>query len=106
MYYSDDLIEEIRMKNDIVDVISGYVRLQKKGSSYFGLCPFHNEKTPSFVVYPETQSYYCFGCGAAGDAINFVRKYHNLSYVEAVKQLAARAGMPMPEEDDKESRAR
>ncbi len=61
-----------------------------------GLCPFHNEKTPSFVVYPDTQSFYCFGCGAAGDVIGFVRKYNNLGYVESVKQLAARAGMPLP----------
>ena len=64
MYYSEEVIEEVRTKNDIVDVISGYVRLQKKGSSYFGLCPFHNEKSPSFSVSREKQMYYCFGCGA------------------------------------------
>ena len=71
-----------------------------------GLCPFHNEKTPSFVVYPDTQSFYCFGCGAAGDVIGFVRKYNNLGYVESVKQLASRAGMPLPEESDHEATAR
>ena len=66
MYYSEELIEEVRSRNDIVDVISGYVRLQKKGSSYFGLCPFHNEKSPSFSVSRQKQMYYCFGCGAGG----------------------------------------
>ena len=82
------------------------MHLRRRGRTLTGLCPFHNEKTPSFTVYPDTQSFYCFGCGAAGDAITFVRKINNLGYVEAVKQLAARAGMPMPEEDDKESRQR
>ncbi len=82
------------------------MQLRRRGRTLSGLCPFHNEKTPSFVVYPDTQSFYCFGCGAAGDVINFVRKYNNLGYVESVKQLAARAGMPLPEEDDRESRAR
>ena len=72
MRYSDDIIEEVRMKNDIVDVISQYVRLTRKGSSYFGLCPFHNEKTPSFSVTPSKQMYYCFGCGAGGNVYNFV----------------------------------
>ena len=69
MRYSDDLVEEIRMKNDIVDVISGYVKLTRRGSSYFGLCPFHNEKSPSFSVSPGKQMYYCFGCGAGGKAV-------------------------------------
>ena len=72
MYYSEELIEEIRMKNDIVDVISNYVRLQKKGSSYFGLCPFHNEKYPSFSVSRDKQMYYCFGCGLAGQYLHFL----------------------------------
>ena len=72
MFYSEDLIEEIRSRNDIVDVISGYVRLQKKGASYFGLCPFHNEKSPSFSVSPHKQMYYCFGCGAGGNVITFL----------------------------------
>ena len=83
MYYSEDLIEEVRMKNDIVDVISGYVRLQKKGSSYFGLCPFHNEKSPSFSVSRSKQMYYCFGCGAGGNVFTFLMEYENLSFVEA-----------------------
>ena len=72
MYYSEELIEEVRSRNDIVDVISGYVRLQKKGSSYFGLCPFHNEKSPSFSVSRQKQMYYCFGCGAEGMFLHFL----------------------------------
>lgn len=97
MYFSEDLIEEIRQKNDIVDVISGYVKLQKKGSSYFGLCPFHNEKSPSFSVSRSKQMYYCFGCGAGGNVITFVMEYENFSFVEAVKMLAERAGVDVPE---------
>ena len=97
MYYSDDLIEEIRMKNDIVDVISGYVKLQRKGSSYFGLCPFHNEKSPSFSVSPGKQMYYCFGCGAGGNVYTFIMEYENYTFVEAVKMLAERAGVELPE---------
>lgn len=101
-----EYIQEVVSRNDIEELIGGYVKLRRRGRTASGLCPFHNEKTPSFFVYPETQSYYCFGCGAAGDAITFVRKYNNLSYVEAVKQLASRAGMPMPEEQDTEATAR
>ena len=101
-----EYIQEVVRRNDIEEVVGQYVQLRRRGRTLSGLCPFHNEKTPSFVVYPDTQSFYCFGCGAAGDVINFVRKYNNLSYVEGVKQLAARVGMPLPEEDDKESRAR
>ena len=101
-----EYIQEVVRRNDIEEVIGQYVQLRRRGRTATGLCPFHNEKTPSFVVYPDTQSFYCFGCGAAGDVINFVRKYNNLGYVEAVKQLAGRAGMPLPEEDDRESRAR
>lgn len=97
MYYPDDLVEEVRMKNDIVDVISGYVRLQKKGSSYFGLCPFHNEKSPSFSVSPGKQMYYCFGCGAGGNVFTFVQAYENYSFPEAIKFLADRAGVNLPE---------
>ena len=97
MYYSDDLIEEIRLKNDIVDVISGYVKLQKKGSSYFGLCPFHNEKSPSFSVSRSKQMYNCFGCGAGGNVFTFVMEYENFSFLEAVKMLADRAGVELPE---------
>ena len=105
MRYSDDLIEEIRMKNDIVDVISGYVKLQRKGSSYFGLCPFHNEKSPSFSVSPGKQMYYCFGCGAGGNVITFLMEYENQTFPEAVRTLAQRAGIALPEADDsKEAR--
>ena len=97
MYYPEEVIEEIRMKNDIVDVVSGYVKLQKKGSSYFGLCPFHNEKSPSFSVSPGKQIYYCFGCGAGGNVISFVMQYENYTFQEAVKFLAQKAGIQLPE---------
>lgn len=96
MRFSDDLIEEIRVKNDIVDVIGGYVNLKKKGSSYFGLCPFHNEKTPSFSVSPGKQMYYCFGCGAGGNVITFIMEYENYNFIEAIGLLADRAGMELP----------
>lgn len=97
MYYPEELVEEVRMKNDIVDVVSGYVRLQKKGSSYFGLCPFHNEKSPSFSVSPHKQMYYCFGCGAGGNVFTFVQNYENYSFPEAIKYLADKAGVSLPE---------
>ena len=96
MRYSDDIIEEVRMKNDIVDVVSQYVKLTRRGSSYFGLCPFHNEKTPSFSVTPSKQMYYCFGCGAGGNVFNFVMEYENYSFGEALSQLADRAGVKLP----------
>ncbi len=97
MYYPEELIEEVRIKNDIVDVISGYVRMQKKGSNYFGLCPFHNEKSPSFSVSPAKQIFYCFGCGAGGNVITFLMEYENASFQEALKMLADRAGVNLPE---------
>lgn len=97
MYYPEELVEEIRSKNDIVDVISSYVRLQKKGSSYFGLCPFHNEKSPSFSVSRQKQMYYCFGCGAGGNVFTFLMEYENFSFLEALKYLADRAGVELPE---------
>jgi DNA primase len=97
MYYPDEIIEEVRMKNDIVDVVSGYVKIQKKGSSYFGLCPFHNEKSPSFSVSPSKQMFYCFGCGAGGNVITFVMEYENYTFQEAVKFLAEKAGVSLPE---------
>ena len=97
MYFSEELIEEIRQRNDIVDVISGYVKLQKKGSSYFGLCPFHNEKSPSFSVSRQKQMYYCFGCGAGGNVITFIMEYENYTFAEAVRLLAERAGIEVPE---------
>lgn len=107
MYYSDEIIEEVRSKNDIVDVISSYVKLQKKGSSYFGLCPFHNEKSPSFSVSREKQMYYCFGCGAGGNVFTFLMEYENYSFQEALKYLADRAGVDLPEaEYSKEARER
>lgn len=96
MRYSEEVIEEVRMKNDIVDVISGYVKLQKKGSNYFGLCPFHNEKSPSFSVSPAKQMYYCFGCGAGGNVLTFIMEYENYSFSEALKVLADRSGVKLP----------
>ena len=96
MRYSDDIIEEVRSKNDIVDVVSQYVKLTRKGSSYFGLCPFHNEKTPSFSVTPGKQMYYCFGCGAGGNVFNFIMEYENYTFGEALKHLADRAGVELP----------
>lgn len=97
MYLSDDLIEEIRSRNDIVDVISSYVKLQKKGSSYFGLCPFHNEKSPSFSVSAGKQMFYCFGCGEGGNVFSFLMKYDSLTFPEAAKVLADRAGIDVPD---------
>ena len=106
MRYSDDIIEEVRTRNDIVDVSSGYVKLQRRGSSYFGLCPFHNEKSPSFSVSPGKQMYYCFGCGAGGNVYTFLMEYENYSFQEAVKALADRAGVRLPEiEYSREARA-
>ena len=105
MYYPDEVIEEVRMKNDIVDVISGYVKLQKKGANYFGLCPFHNEKSPSFSVSPGKQMYYCFGCGAGGNVLTFVMEYENYTFQEALQSLADRAGVTLPKmEYSKEAR--
>ncbi|MDD3205850.1 MAG: DNA primase [Lachnospiraceae bacterium] len=97
MYYPEEVVEEIRQKNDIVDVISGYVRLQKKGSNYFGLCPFHNEKSPSFSVSPNKQMYYCFGCGAGGNVFTFIMEYENYTFGEAIQYLADKAGVTLPE---------
>ena len=99
MRYPEEVVEEVRMKNDIVDVISGYVKLQKKGSNYFGLCPFHNEKSPSFSVSPSKQMYYCFGCGAGGNVITFVMEYENYSFMEALQMLADRAGVAPPKQE-------
>lgn len=105
MYYPEEIVEEVRSRNDIVDVISGYVKLQKKGSNYFGLCPFHNEKSPSFSVSPQKQMYYCFGCGAGGNVITFLMEYESYTFPEALKILADRAGVKLPEvEYSKEAR--
>ena len=105
MYYPEEIVEEVRSRNDIVDVISGYVKLQKKGSNYFGLCPFHNEKSPSFSVSPQKQMYYCFGCGVGGNVITFLMEYESYTFPEALKILADRAGVKLPEvEYSKEER--
>ncbi|MCR5742682.1 MAG: DNA primase [Lachnospiraceae bacterium] len=106
MYYPEDLVEEVRTRNNIVDVIGSYVRLQKKGSSYFGLCPFHSEKSPSFSVSPNKQMYYCFGCGVGGNVITFLMEYENYTFPEALKVLAERAGVALPEAEltDEEKR--
>lgn len=95
---SDEFLEQLRASNDIVSVISPYVELRRRGKNLVGLCPFHNEKTPSFTVYPDSQSFYCFGCGAGGEVISFVRRIENLDFYEAVKSLADRSGMSMPED--------
>lgn len=96
MYYPEELIENIRIENDIVNTISEYIQLTKKGSSHFGLCPFHNEKTPSFSVSPDKQIYHCFGCGAGGNVYTFIMEMENYSFLEAVKHLADRAGISLP----------
>lgn len=98
-YFSDEIIEEVRSRNDIVDVISQYVRLTKKGSTYFGLCPFHNEKTGSFSVSPNKQMYYCFGCGAGGNVFTFLMQYENFTFGEAMDALAERAGVALPKQE-------
>ena len=100
MFYPEELVEEVRLRNDIVDVISQYVRLTKKGSTYFGLCPFHNEKTGSFSVSREKQMYYCFGCGAGGNVITFIMEYENYTFPEALKYLADRVGMELPRQEE------
>ncbi|MCR5785723.1 MAG: DNA primase [Eubacterium sp.] len=93
---NNDFIEEVRSRNDIVDVISGYIKLTRRGSNYFGLCPFHGEKTASFSVSPGKQMFYCFGCGKGGNVFNFVMEYENFTFMEAVGTLAERAGLEMP----------
>ena len=93
----NQVIEEIKSRNDIVDVVSSYISLKRAGSNMQGLCPFHSEKTPSFVVFTATQGYYCFGCGAGGNVIRFIMNYENYTFQEAVKYLAERAGVTLPE---------
>lgn len=99
MIISPEIIDDIKFKNPIEDVISSYVNLKRAGSNYNGLCPFHSEKTPSFTVFPSTQSFYCFGCGAGGDAITFVMRTENLDYLSALRVLASRCGVTIPEND-------
>lgn len=96
MPISSDFLLELKYKNSIEDVASSYVSLKRRGKNLVGLCPFHSEKTPSFTIYPENGSFYCFGCGVGGDVITFIRQIENLDYIESVRFLAARAGMPMP----------
>ncbi len=96
MYYPEQLVEEIRARNDIVDVLSGYMKLQKKGGNYWACCPFHNEKTASFSVSQNKQMYHCFGCGVSGNVYTFIMKYENYSFPEAVKMLADRVGVELP----------
>ena len=105
---SDQFLQELKYRSDIEQVVGSYVNLRRRGRTLSGLCPFHSEKSPSFTVYPDTQSFFCFGCGAAGDVINFIRRIENLDYMEAVRLLAQRAGMQVPEEagDDRSSRLR
>ena len=104
--YGDELLDEIKSKNDIVDVISGYVALKRSGRSYFGICPFHNEKSPSFAVSPDKQIFHCFGCGVGGNVFHFVSKIEGIGFREAVEVLANRAIVQLPiynssDEDDK-----
>ncbi len=94
--YSDELIDEIRNKNDIVDIISQYVILKRSGRNFFGLCPFHKEKSPSFSVSPDKQIFHCFGCGVGGNVFHFVEKIENLSFIETIEMLADRAGINLP----------
>ena len=97
MYYPEEIVEQVIAANDIVDVIGSYVHLKKSGASYMGLCPFHNEKTPSFSVHPGKQVFHCFGCGEGGNVLTFLMKYENYSFQEALKVLADRAGIKLPE---------
>lgn len=101
-YYPDDVIEEVRLNNDLVEVISEYIHLERKGGSYFGLCPFHREKTPSFSVEPVKQFYHCFGCSSGGNVFHFIMHIENLDFVEALRFLADRAGIVLPEPDNNE----
>ena len=106
MYYPEELVEEVRQKSDIVDVISGYVSLQKKGSNYMCCCPFHGEKTPSFSVNRARQIYKCFGCGEGGNVLTFVMKYENCTFPEALKMLAEKAGVELPKAEYSEEAKR
>ena len=106
MLYPEQIIEEVRLRNDIVEVVSGYLKLERKGRSYWGLCPFHSEKTPSFSVEPNKQFFYCFGCNRGGSVIQFIMSIENLEFVEALKFLADRVGITLPESEDPKERDR
>ena len=99
MYYPDEVVEEVRTRNDIIDVVGSYISLKGSGASHKGLCPFHNERTPSFSVSQNKQLYHCFGCGASGNVFTFIMEYENYTFVEALKHLADRVGMALPEEE-------
>lgn len=101
-YYSEEIIEEVRSANDIVDVVSNYVSLKRNGNNYFGLCPFHREKTPSFSVAAEKQIFHCFGCGKGGNVFKFIMDVENISFVEAVQMLAERAKIDLPSNDSRD----
>ena len=103
MFYPEEIIEEVRLRNDIIEVVLSYV-LERKGRRYFGLCPFHNEKTPSFCVEPAKQFFYCFGCNKGGSVIQFIMGIENLDFPEALKYLAERAGITLPEPEDSEEK--
>ena len=92
----DSFLQELMARSDIESVVSSYVNMKRRGRNLVGLCPFHGEKTPSFTLYPETSSFYCFGCGAGGDVITFIKRIENLDYIDAVRFLADRAGMKLP----------
>ena len=98
--YSDEIIDEVRQTNDIVDIVSQYVHLKRSGRNYFGLCPFHNEKSPSFSVSPEKQIFHCFGCGVGGNVFTFLTKIEGINFVEAVQMLAERANIQLPALDN------
>ena len=102
MYYSDEIIAQVQERSDIVDIVSQYVRLKKQGANYFGICPFHNEKSASFSVSPQKQMYYCFGCGAGGSVFTFIQQYENFTFPEAVQYLAERARVELPTEDKRD----
>ena len=106
MAIPQEYIAELIARNDVVEIISRNVQLKRRGRTYLGLCPFHNEKTPSFIVYPETQSFYCFGCGAGGDIVTFTKNINNLDYVESIKLLAGLVNMPMPNDNDNSGKIR
>src|SRR5574344_760594 len=100
--YSEEIINEVRQSNDIVDVISQYMHLKRSGRNFFGLCPFHNEKSPSFSVSPDKQIFHCFGCGVGGNVIHFVSKIENLNFRETIELLAEKAGVELPKLDNSE----
>ena len=99
--YNDEILDEIRSRNDIVSTISQYMTLKRNGRNYFGLCPFHNEKSPSFSVSPDKQIFHCFGCGVGGDVINFVKKIENISFLDSVRLLAEKSGIQLPNDISK-----